>query len=98
MHKLIEKVADHSNQEKQSIRAYLIAPGNVFNPTTYTQYNEEERKEADEYGWVSSEQIANVVLWLYDKKLKRKNGDVVIFDAKYAPEVFNEAREIYKKL
>jgi len=97
VHKLIEKVADHSEQEKQGIRAYLIAPGNVFNPTTYSQYNEEERKEADEYGWISSEQIAAVVLWIFEQKLKKPNGDVIIFDAKSAESVYKEAQEKYTK-
>jgi hypothetical protein len=74
------------------VRLFTLAPGDVFNPSTWNSYNEEERAESVKYGIIESESIAKVVGWILTGKLKFKyemkvNVDTgeIIDQGKYQP-------------
>jgi 3-oxoacyl-[acyl-carrier protein] reductase len=79
------------------VKIYCIAPGNVFNRSTYESLTEEQRKAADEEGWLDSRMhIAPIIYWLIIGKLKRESGSTIRIDASTAPSIFEEVGEEYK--
>jgi NAD(P)-dependent dehydrogenase (short-subunit alcohol dehydrogenase family) len=81
------------------IKIYCIAPGNVFNRSTYESLTEEQRKAADEEGWLDSRMhIAKIVYWLITGKLKRESGSTIRIDASTVSNIFKEVGEEYKPL
>jgi NAD(P)-dependent dehydrogenase (short-subunit alcohol dehydrogenase family) len=80
------------------VKIYCIAPGNVFNRSTYESLTEEQRKAADEEGWLDSRMhIAKIVYWLIIGKLIRESGSTIRIDAPTAPSIFKEVGEEYKQ-
>ena len=69
---------DAANRAKESdakgwgIRAYSIAPGDVYTSTTWDAYDENEKVDALGYGIIKSETIAKTVSWLLEGTLNQK--------------------------
>jgi len=61
-----------SKREEWGIEIYVIAPGDVFNPSTWNSYNNQERLESVRYGIIRSETVAKIVSLLFSGKLKKK--------------------------
>jgi gluconate 5-dehydrogenase len=81
----------------EGVRIYNVAPGNIFNRSTYESLNEEQRRLADEEGWLDSYQhVAKVIYWIMTGKLKLQNGDVLRVDSVTAPKIFSEVGEKYE--
>ena len=49
-----------------------MAPGDVFNPSTWDVYDEAERKEAVEYGVIESHMVAKIVSWVFSGRLAER--------------------------
>jgi NAD(P)-dependent dehydrogenase (short-subunit alcohol dehydrogenase family) len=79
------------------VKIYCLAPGNIFNRSTYETLTEEQMKLANVEGWLDSRMhIAPIVYWLLIGKLKRESGSTIRIDASTAPNLFAEVGERYK--
>lgn len=90
---LATSTALRSLREGWGIELYTLAPGDVFNPSTWNSYDEKERAEAVKYGVVHPTMIAKVVSWIFAGRLKRKYEMKVNIDS---GEVLDDGR--YSKL
>jgi NADP-dependent 3-hydroxy acid dehydrogenase YdfG len=61
-----------SEREKWGVELYTLAPGDVFNPSTWNSYSEGERIDAVGYGVIESETVAKIVSWLFSGRLKER--------------------------
>ena len=97
--KMTEVIAkQHKFDKIDSVKIYCVAPGNIFNRSTYESMDAEQRRVADTEGWLDSEEhVAKVMYWLVTGKLKRKDGQIIRLDASTAPKIFKEAGEKYNK-
>ena len=66
------KRAKESDTNEWGVRAYSIAPGDVYNHTTWDAYDENEKIDALRYGVIKSETIAKTASWLLEGTLNRK--------------------------
>lgn len=69
---LVISTALRSEREGWGVRLYSMAPGDVFNPSTWNAYDEAERREAVEYGVVESLTVAKVASWLFSGRLRER--------------------------
>lgn len=69
---LATSTALRSAREGWGVELYTLAPGDVFNPSTWNSYDEKERIEAVKYGVVHPTMIAKVVSWIFSGRLRRK--------------------------
>jgi NADP-dependent 3-hydroxy acid dehydrogenase YdfG len=81
-----------SEREKWGVELYTLAPGDVFNPSTWNSYSEEERIEAVGYGVIESETVAKIVSWLFSSRLKMRyemrvdlDTGQILEEGKYVP-------------
>ena len=88
---LATSTALRSDRDGWGVQLYTLAPGDVFNPSTWDSYNEEERRGAVDYGIMESESVAKVVSWLYAGRLKRRYEMKVNLDTS---EVIDEGRYV----
>jgi|GEM_PF-927172 NADP-dependent 3-hydroxy acid dehydrogenase YdfG len=89
---LATSTALRSERDGWGVRLYTLAPGDVFNPSTWNVYSEEERRESVKYGVIESLSVAKIVSWLFSGRLKeryemRMNIDTgeVIDEGRYVP-------------
>jgi NADP-dependent 3-hydroxy acid dehydrogenase YdfG len=89
---LATSTALRSERDGWGVFLYTLAPGDVFNPSTWNVYSEEERRESVKYGVIESLSVAKIVSWLFSSKLKeryemRMNIDTgeVIDKGRYVP-------------
>jgi len=61
-----------SKKENWDVKLYTLAPGDVFNPSTWNSYDEQEKVEAVKYGIIESRTVAEVVSLLFSGRLKKK--------------------------
>ncbi len=61
-----------SEREKWGVEVFILAPGDVFNPSTWDSYSEEERIEAVKYGVIESRTVAKIVSLVFSGELKEK--------------------------
>jgi NAD(P)-dependent dehydrogenase (short-subunit alcohol dehydrogenase family) len=66
---LATSTALRSEREGWGVQLYTMAPGDVFNPSTWDVYDEAERKEAVEYGVIESLAVAKIVSWVFSGRL-----------------------------
>lgn len=69
---LATSTALRSDRDGWGVRLYTLAPGDVFNPSTWNVYSEEERRESVKYGVIESLSVAKIVSWLFSGKLKER--------------------------
>jgi NADP-dependent 3-hydroxy acid dehydrogenase YdfG len=69
---LATSTALRSEREGWGVRLYTLAPGDVFNPSTWNSYSESERMESVNYGVIQSESVAKVVSWLFSGRLSQR--------------------------
>lgn len=69
---LVISSALRSIREKWGVEFYVIAPGDVFNPSTWDSYDNREKMEVLKYGIIESETVAKIVSLLLSGKLKKK--------------------------
>jgi NAD(P)-dependent dehydrogenase (short-subunit alcohol dehydrogenase family) len=69
---LATSTALRSEREGWGVQLYTMAPGDVFNPSTWNVYDEKERMEAVEYGVIESLTVAKVVSWVFSGRLKER--------------------------
>lgn len=90
--------SQHRKDGMHDIRVYFLAPGLVYNRSTYAGMSRRQWKKAKRQGWLSSLQhIAPLVLWLATGRLKRSSGATIRFDPRTAPAIFREVGERYVK-
>ena len=51
---------------------YVIAPGDVYNPSTWESYDNREKMEVVKYGIIESETVAKIVSLLLSGRLNKK--------------------------
>jgi NADP-dependent 3-hydroxy acid dehydrogenase YdfG len=61
-----------SEREKWGVELYTLAPGDVYNPSTWNSYDEKERIEAVRYGVIESSTVAKIVSWLFSGTMGKK--------------------------
>jgi NADP-dependent 3-hydroxy acid dehydrogenase YdfG len=61
-----------SEREKWGVRLYTLAPGDVFNPSTWNSYDTQEKEEAVRYGMIESETIAKIVTSVFSGQLTKR--------------------------
>lgn len=69
---LATSTALRSEREGWGVQLYTMAPGDVFNPSTWNAYDEAERREAVEYGVIESSTVAKVVAWVFSGRLRER--------------------------
>jgi NAD(P)-dependent dehydrogenase (short-subunit alcohol dehydrogenase family) len=68
---LVISTALRSEREGWGVKLYALAPGDVFNPSTWNAYDEAERREAVEYGVIESITVAKIASWIFSGRLKK---------------------------
>jgi NADP-dependent 3-hydroxy acid dehydrogenase YdfG len=68
---LATSTALRSDRDGWGVKLFTLAPGDVYNPSTWEAYSEEERRESAKFGVIESESVAKVVAWLYEGRLKQ---------------------------
>lgn len=89
-----------ANQHKidgvTGVKIYCIAPGNIFNRSTYESMSEQQRKEADKEQWLHPKtHIAFLIYNLLTGKLQRESGSIIRMDVSTMPQLFSEVEEKY---
>lgn len=69
---LATSTALRAEREGWGIQLYTMAPGDVFNPSTWNVYDEAERREAVEYGVIESATVAKIVAWIFLGRLRER--------------------------
>lgn len=69
---LATSTALRSEREGWGVQLYTMAPGDVFNPSTWDVYDEAERREAVEYGVIESLTVAKIVSWVFSGRLAER--------------------------
>ena len=69
---LVLSTALRSVREQWGVRLYTLAPGDVFNPSTWNSYNIQEREEVVKYGIIESKTIAKIVTSIFSGQLIKK--------------------------
>ncbi len=69
---LATSTALRSEREGWGVQLYTMAPGDVFNPSTWNAYDESERREALEYGVIESLTVAKIVSWVFLGRLTQR--------------------------
>lgn len=69
---LATSTALRSEREGWGIQLYTMAPGDVFNPSTWDVYDEVERREAVEYGVIESPTVAKIASWVFSGRLRER--------------------------
>jgi NADP-dependent 3-hydroxy acid dehydrogenase YdfG len=89
---LATSTALRSERDGWGVRLYTLAPGDVFNPSTWNVYSDEEKRESLKYGVIESLSVSKIVSWLFSGRLKerfdmRMNIDTgeVIDEGRYIP-------------
>lgn len=95
--KLTEAVAcQHRQDGFADLRIYFLAPHFVYNPSTFEGMSPEQRRAADQDGWLDSDQhIAPIVSWLLCGRLRRDSGSTVLLGPQTAPALFAEVNVAY---
>lgn len=84
----------HQEENISQIKLFLLAPGPVYNFSTYQGLSPVRRKQADQEGWLDSYQhVAPVVYWLLTHRLKRESGSSIRLDTISVPQLFQEVGE-----
>lgn len=69
---LATSTALRSERDGWGVQLYTMAPGDVFNPSTWNVYDEKERREAVEYGVIESQTVAKIVSWVFTGRLTER--------------------------
>ncbi|MEO6593141.1 MAG: SDR family oxidoreductase [Planctomycetota bacterium] len=75
----------------EGVRAYCVALGNVFNPSTFAGMSPTVRKMADDEGWLDSfVHVAPTIVALLSGRLVRADGALLRVDVGTVRELFQE--------
>jgi len=69
---LAKTTALRSERDMWGVELYVLAPGDVYNPSTWNSYSVEERREAIKYGVIESKAVAQIVSFILSGRLKQK--------------------------
>jgi NADP-dependent 3-hydroxy acid dehydrogenase YdfG len=69
---LVISSALRSKREGWGVEFFVIAPGDVFNPSTWDSYDNDEKAETVKYGIIESRTVAKIASLILSGKLKRK--------------------------